>query len=203
MELEAVTSEAMKRIATEAKRQLRRKLRALRQALPEARWQYRSQAICERLLAHPAFVDPSGVALFWPMIERREVDLRPIDAAMRARGIPVFYPFMAPCDDGGYLTGFRHVRDTSELVHQGRGFAEPPTSATLALRADLSVVIVPALAVTMAGHRLGYGAGFYDATLPDFCPPAKSIVVAYDFQRMMELPTEAHDLCCDFVVTDA
>jgi len=62
---------------------------------------------------------------------------------------------------------------------------------------------VPALAVASSGHRLGYGSGFYDATLPDFCPPALSIVVAYDFQLLAELPVSAHDIACDIVVTDA
>jgi 5-formyltetrahydrofolate cyclo-ligase len=62
---------------------------------------------------------------------------------------------------------------------------------------------VPALAVSSAGHRLGYGVGFDDATLPDFCPPAASLIVAFDFQLLAELPTLDHDFACDLVVTDA
>jgi 5-formyltetrahydrofolate cyclo-ligase len=39
-------------------------------------------------------------------------------------------------------------------------------------------------------------------TLPDVSPPALSIVVAYSFQLLAELPLEAHDVACDAVVTD-
>jgi 5-formyltetrahydrofolate cyclo-ligase len=137
------------------------------------------------------------------MLERREVDLRPLDHALRERGVRLCYPFMEREDDGGTLTGFRWVTEVTQLSEQGRQFAEPPRDAPRALPGEVQVVIVPALAVTLDGQRLGYGAGFYDATLPDLCPPARSIVVAFDFQLLMELPTDVHDLRCDAVVTDA
>jgi 5-formyltetrahydrofolate cyclo-ligase len=66
-----------------------------------------------------------------------------------------------------------------------------------------SLVVVPALAVAATGHRLGYGGGFYDAMLPDFCPPAIAVVVAFDFQLVAELPAEPHDVQCGVIVTDA
>jgi 5-formyltetrahydrofolate cyclo-ligase len=44
--------------------------------------------------------------------------------------------------------------------------------------------------------------GFYDVTLPDVSPPAASIIVAYDFQLLGELPELEHDVACDYVVTD-
>ncbi|MGC4070760.1 MAG: 5-formyltetrahydrofolate cyclo-ligase [Polyangiaceae bacterium] len=91
----------------------------------------------------------------------------------------------------------------SRARRPGRSFAEPAPTAPRVDRGEVDVVIVPALAVTLDGLRLGYGSGFYDVTLPDVCPPARSIVVAYDFQRLVEIPTEPHDRRCDFVVTDA
>jgi len=63
-------------------------------------------------------------------------------------------------------------------------------------------VLVPALALDSRGHRLGYGAGYYDRTLPRFCPPAVSIGVAYDFQLLVELPVTEGDVPCDWIVTD-
>jgi 5-formyltetrahydrofolate cyclo-ligase len=178
-------------------------MRAVRQTLSVERVVARSERICERLLAHPGIVSAKGVALFWPMIERREVDLRSFDDALRQRGVRLCYPFMEREADGGLVTGFRWVSERSQLVEQGHRFAEPPQEAPLALRGEVDVVVVSALAVASDGYRLGYGAGFYDATLPDLCPPARSIVVAFDFQYVMELPTDEHDLRCDDVITDA
>ena len=45
-------------------------------------------------------------------------------------------------------------------------------------------------------------AGFYDATLPDYRPPARALVVAFAFQLVGELPLLEHDVACDGVVTD-
>jgi 5-formyltetrahydrofolate cyclo-ligase len=186
-----------------AKKTLRKKLRALRSSLPLVRAAERSAVICERLRSHPSVEAARAVALFSPIVERREVDLRPLHETLRLRGVRLAYPFMEPTSDGGIETGFRFVSELSALVDRGRSFAEPAPTAPRVHRGEVDVVIVPALAVTLDGLRLGYGAGFYDVTLPDVCPPAQSIVVAYDFQRLLEVPTEPHDLRCDFVVTDA
>jgi 5-formyltetrahydrofolate cyclo-ligase len=186
----------------QAKRLLRQKQRALRQALPAAAAAARSQRIVERLSRHPRLMAARAVALFWPMLDRREIDLRPLDEQLRARAIDVYYPYLERTDAGDMITGFRFVGAVDELVVGARKFAEPPAGARVALRGDVDVVVVPALAATPEGQRLGYGAGFYDATLADLCPPAFSIVVVHDFQLMLELPMEPHDQTCDEVITD-
>lgn len=186
-----------------AKKAIRTKLSALRLALPERSAAARSERIVQRLLAHARLVQANGVALFWPMQQRREIDLRPLDLQLRQRGVRLYYPAMTAGAGGSIETSFRLVNSLDELVPRGKRFAEPPPEAPLAARGEIDVVVVPALAATPSGHRLGYGAGFYDATLPDICPPAFSIVVVNDFQLMLELPLEAHDYRCDEVVTDA
>lgn len=186
-----------------AKRQIRQNMRSVRQALSDERVRLRSQTIVERLLLHPWLREARGVALYYPIAERREVDLRSLHEHLVAQGVRLFYPFMQPEPAGTMRTGFRRADVLSELSEQGRRFFEPPPSAIQAERGDIDVVIVPALAVAENGHRLGYGAGFYDATLPDVCPPAHSIVVAYDFQALVELPVSPSDWACDAVITDA
>lgn len=181
---------------------MRAKLGALRAALPLSSATLRNARIIERLVAHPKLQQARAVALFWPIVERGEVDLRPLDAHLRQAGVSIYYPSMRRLQEGGLETGFRLVKRVEELAARGRSFAEPAFDAPLAGRGDIELVIVPALAAAPNGHRLGYGAGFYDATLPDVCPPAESIVVVYDFQLLLELPTEAHDWQCNEVVTD-
>jgi 5-formyltetrahydrofolate cyclo-ligase len=99
-------------------------------------------------------------------------------------------------------TGFRWVDDPGLLCERGRGFCEPPEDAPEVRAGELDLVFVPALAVAPNGQRVGYGAGFYDATLPDFCPPARSVVVAFDFQLLGEVPSSEQDVACDLVLTD-
>jgi 5-formyltetrahydrofolate cyclo-ligase len=196
------SSEAVTNWTIDSKRVLRTKLRALRQALPEQAAAVRSARIVERLVQHPQLQLARGVALFWPMLERREVDLRRLDEHLRRSGKRLYYPFMERSETGDITTGFRLVLDRNELRERGQRFAEPAPTVPTATRGEIDAVIVPALAATPNGYRLGYGSGFYDATLPDIVPPARSIVVIFDFQLMQELPIMPHDLACDEVVTD-
>lgn len=185
-----------------AKKQIRARMRAVRGGHPSAALKERSRAIVERLLQHPSVVGARSVASFWPLAERGEVDLRALDENLRERGVILYYPFMEPLSDGGYSTGFRRTASKEDLVDRGQKFFEPSPDGEVARSGDVDVVIVPALAADVRGHRIGYGAGYYDATLADVCPPARSIIVAYQFQMLAELPVEGHDVACDFVVTD-
>lgn len=180
---------------------LRKRMRALRSAHPERALALRSAEIVERLVAHPSFTRARSIALFYPLLERKEVDLRALDARARAASMRIYYPFMEPSANG-FRTGLALTNGLEDLAERGHRFLEPDASAPRAARGDVDLVIVPALAACPNGHRLGYGAGFYDATLPDFRPPAQAIAVVFDFQLLVELPSLAHDVACDAVVTD-
>lgn len=175
-------------------------MRALRKAHPAAALAERSERIVERIQSCEAYQRARALALFWPLAS--EVDLRSLDAAARAEGKLVYYPVMDPIE-GGFSTGFARSEHASELVQRASRFVEPPPEAPRAARSEIDLVVVPALAVGADGNRLGYGGGFYDVTLPDFVPPAVSMIVAYDFQLLAEIPTLPHDVACQLVVTDA
>ena len=55
------------------------------------------------------------------------------------------------------------------------------------------VWVVPGLAFTAKGARLGDGGGWYDRFLSAASPSAVSLGVAYPFQIVDDLPVEAHD----------
>jgi 5-formyltetrahydrofolate cyclo-ligase len=194
-------ADSLAALGQRAKMQLRARLSATRRALPPAAVNARSAAIIERLCALAPLAEARAVASFWPMDGRAEVDLRGLDRWLGERGVARYYPFMDP-REGGFSTGFRRVAAPEELALRGRQFLEPPPDAPGAQRGDVDVVLVPALAITPEGHRLGFGSGFYDATLPDVAPPALTIGVAFSFQLLGELFVEPHDVACDLVVTD-
>lgn len=194
--------DTLKALRRQAKAALRKRLGSLRRAMPAPAAAERSSRIVANLLEHPWVKSAAGVALYAAMLDRREPDLRLLHDALLEREIRLYYPFM---DDSakGCITGFRLCCADDVLTKRTHRFAEPHPSAPVARRGDIDVVVVPALGLTLEGHRLGTGSGFYDATLPDICPPSKSIVIGYDFQLLIELPTEPHDISCDAIVTDA
>jgi 5-formyltetrahydrofolate cyclo-ligase len=170
--------------------------------MPQAACAARSARIVERLAELEPVATARAVALFWPIEERHEVDLRAFDARLRARGTRVAYPGVDP--ETGAMT-FRFVTDTDAMQEHGFGFREPAPSEPEAAPGELDVVVVPALAVDPRGHRIGYGAGYYDRTLPRFAPPAASAAVAFDFQLVPEAPSSesAGDVPVGWIVTDA
>jgi 5-formyltetrahydrofolate cyclo-ligase len=182
-----------------AKRTLRARLRAARASIPAVDLRRNSQIICDRVAELEVFRRARGVALYWPMLERGEVDVRDLDQKARASRKLVYYPGLAP---DGSPAGFRLVERLRELAARGRGFAEPLPERPLARAGDVDLVVAPALGATLAGERLGQGGGFYDVVLAALCPPARCVVVVHELQLVAQLPTEPHDRRCDVVVTE-
>ena len=184
-----------------ARERVRAGMRATRKAIGAAAVAARSERIVTALLSLAPVQQARAAGLFWPRVSQGEVDLRPLDRALRERGVALYYPFM-DAKGQGYTTGFRRVVGIEELQPRGRGFAEPSPTANVAARGDLDLLIVPALAATPEGHRLGSGSGFYDVTLPDLRPPALALIVVFSFQLIGEMPILSHDVACDGVVSD-
>jgi 5-formyltetrahydrofolate cyclo-ligase len=176
----------------------RKRMRGVRGAMPVSAAAERSAKIVSRLSPLEAFDGARAVALFWPIIERREVDLREFDAELRARGVRVAYPAV---DEAGTMT-FRFVADVDAMTEHPLGFREPPVSAPAVAPGELDAVLVPALAVDPRGHRIGYGAGHYDRALPTHAAQARRIAVVFDFQLVPDLPDTLGDVPVGVVVTD-
>ncbi len=181
------------------KAELRKRMRGLRKAFPASACGGRSARIIERLLELEPLSRARGVALFWPIEERHEVDLRALDARLRENGVRVAYPGLDP--ETGVMT-FRFVEDPDGMQVLGFGFREPSLDDPEAAQGEVEAVVVPALAADPRGHRIGYGAGYYDRTLPRFAPPAVSVAVVFDFQLVAEVPTTDGDVTVDWIVTD-
>lgn len=64
------------------------------------------------------------------------------------------------------------------------------------------VVIVPGVAFTERGDRLGRGGGWYDRLLPQLRPDCATVGVAFDIQVLPELPVEKHDARVAVVATE-
>ncbi len=64
------------------------------------------------------------------------------------------------------------------------------------------VVVVPGLAFTVAGDRLGQGGGWYDRFLSAVRADCTMIGVCFAEQIVEALPVEVHDVTMDHVVTD-
>jgi 5-formyltetrahydrofolate cyclo-ligase len=177
------------------KAELRKRLRGLRKTTPRVACAERSARIVEQLAGLEPVRNARTLALFWPIEDKHEVDLRPLDASLRARGVRVAYPVVL---ESGEMI-FRFVDDPAGMVEHALGFLAPSDDSPTADALD--VIVVPAIALDPTGQRIGYGAGFYDRALASH-PGAATVGVAYDFQLVPEVAATSGDVPVQWVVTD-
>lgn len=170
--------------AMEAKRLLRSRLFSARAQRPgEAR-----EAAGERIAGHglDLWRDIEAVAAYAAF--GTEPPTRRLLDDLADAGVRVLLPVVA-----GTVLDWARYDGWAELVPGRRGVLEPG-GRRLGPRAvdDVTVVVVPALAVDREGHRLGRGAGYYDRTLAAV-DPARVVAVVYDEEVLDEIPVEPHD----------
>lgn len=182
------------------KARLRSRLRSARITRSEASWHAANQALCAHLLEWQLLQQATNIALFWPLLARREPDLRPLDEVLRLQNKSLFYPCMH-AGTGQQDWGFALTRSRDEL-QPARGLYEPSPTCPRATPGQIELIVAPSLGVDDSGYRLGYGAGFYDRVLAVFAPPALVAGVCFDAERVVQLPHEAHDRAVDFIVTE-
>ena len=157
-------------------------------------------AFAERLAKlGPEFARAHGagsVSAYWPIAG--EIPTQPLVQALHAAGFPVGLPVTGK--RGTPLT-FRRWSPEVPMIEGRMKILEPPASAEI-VNSDL--LFVPLAAFDRRGHRIGYGAGFYDLTLATL-RAEKDIVavgVAFAEQEVLFIPADPHDETLDFVITE-
>lgn len=119
------------------------------------------------------------------------------------RGVRVLLPVLLDDNDLDWAT----YEGPDSLAAAGRGLREPRTP-TLGVDAitEADLVLVPGLAVSTEGVRLGRGGGSYDRALSRVArvtPPIPTVVALHPDEVGLAVPAEAHDRAVDLVVTRA
>ncbi len=185
------------RIRAEVKAELRKRMRAIRQQLPAEASAARSSAIVANVIGLPEYASAGVIAGFHPL--RGEVDLRALFDRVVADGKALALPRVDL--DSNEIVLCRWAPG-SPLEEGPYGLREPPPDAEVLAPETVDLVICPALAIDEAGHRIGYGRGYYDRLLPR-CARAFACGVAFDFQLISEAPVMPGDVPVAAVITDA
>ena len=178
------------------KRDVRRAARERRRLAHRASAATAGQLLRDRFLAEQPLPSGAVVAGYAPMGE--EIDVLPLLHALAGRGhacaLPVVVAPAAPL-------AFRAWHPGMTLVAADFGVGVPPPSSE-ELRP--TVLLVPLLAFDRAGHRIGYGAGFYDRTLAALRGDGDvlAIGVAYAEQEVDAVPVDGNDAALDLIITD-
>ncbi len=89
----------------------------------------------------------------------------------------------------------RQVTALAELIPGRFGLREPdPARTPVVDPSTLDLVLVPGLAFTAAGARLGRGGGYYDRFLAGLAPHISRVALAFTCQMRATLPEDPHDV---------
>jgi 5-formyltetrahydrofolate cyclo-ligase len=177
----------------DAKAALRDRFLAGRRNRPETERRAAAAAVTTALLGGLA-----GVRTFAAYVpEESEPGHERLPAAYTQLGARVLLPVVPP--EGRELMW---AVDTGRLAPGRFGLLEPlgPRLGQTAV-GTADVVVVPALAVSRHGVRLGRGGGYYDRALQHVRPGAALVAVVFDDELLDELPDEPHDQRVTAVVT--
>jgi 5-formyltetrahydrofolate cyclo-ligase len=177
------------------KAKLRAEALARRDALPADMRAGAAKQITAR--AFPIAVTPSMVvAGFVPM--KSEINPLPLMRKLADAGAQLALPAIA---GRGQPLIMRAYQFGDELARGQWGIREPKPDAR---EVAPDILIVPLAAFDRAGHRIGYGAGYYDMTIRGLraTKPVTAIGLAFAAQEIRDVPATPRDERLDFVLTE-
>ena len=142
--------------------------------------------------------DPGTIVSgFWPI--RSEVDVRPLMSALAAQGARLCLPAIV---DRQTIV-FRELIRGAPMVDMGFGTVGPGPEAQVL---DPEIMLVPLAAFDARGHRIGYGAGYYDRAIARLVVHERTprlIGIAFDCQEVPLVPNEWHDVSLTDIITES
>lgn len=179
-----------------SKVELRREFRRQRSALPPELVEGWSAAIVSRLTVLDEFLRAEAIHCYASSLPG---EVR-TDQLM-ARSLSARKQVICPRVRAHGQLEHREVAELSHLVESTFGLREPHPE--LAAPVDLiaaELIVVPGVAFTADGRRLGMGGGYYDRFLSEVSVPI--VGLAYEMQIVDSLPHSAHDQPVDMIITE-
>ncbi|PLT34706.1 5-formyltetrahydrofolate cyclo-ligase [Bacillus sp. V5-8f] len=177
------------------KKDIRMQLKSVLQKISEADYRSLSLMIAERLFKLTEWEQAKMVGITISNVP--EVDTREIIKKAWKQGKEVAVPKCFPQDKS---IQFRKITSFEQLETVYFGLQEPILGETMdAPPEEIDMLIVPGIAYTKTGYRIGFGGGYYDRFLPYYNGPTVSL--AFNEQVVPALPIEKHDIPVGKLVT--
>ena len=173
------------------KKELRRIIRLKKEAMTEAEIIKRSRELTAKFIMTEAYINANTI--YGYLSYNQEVRTEEILQQAFLDGKRVAVPKVF-----GEEMRFICIDSFDHIVPGYKGIPEPIADGPVADDSE-ALVLMPGLAFTEAGARMGYGGGFYDKYLA-LEPEHYTVALCYDFQVLKTLPTEEFDIPVDKVI---
>lgn len=157
----------------------------------------KSEQIVQQIISAGILKKQSLTALYYPY--RNEVDLLELLHKQDLLAGKLCFPKV--CKDSRELA-FYIINSISQFQAGAYGIMEPSKDCREVQIEDISLFLVPGVAYSLSGERIGYGGGYYDATLARKNARSRAIGVAFDVQIIKEGFSDTWDRPVDGIITE-
>lgn len=180
------------------KKQLRKEIICLRDALSAAERNEKAEIIIKNLLKTELYQKANHIMLFAAF--GSELNLLPLLETIIKEGKHAYLPVV---DKKTNRILPIEVHTLEDLKPGCYGIPEPsPDNYHETTPILLDLIITPAVAFDTDKYRIGYGAGYYDRFFASLQKAIIKVGVGFDEQLIQEVPREPHDIQLDYVLTD-
>lgn len=180
------------------KQRIRNEIKKLRKALSASQREEWNEAVFHKLIHSEELKGTDTIYTYVSMeqeTDTRRFILHSLNAGKR---------IAVPRVEGEFMR-FYYITSFSELRAGCMGILEPeedlsPADAALDME-EGAAFFLPGLAFDREGGRIGYGGGFYDRFLAEY-PGFKKTALAFQYQVMESVPSEALDIKVNRIVTE-
>lgn len=173
------------------KQALRKEVREKKRAMTAAQIEKASEDLARQFCATVFYRDAQTLYGYLPY--NQEVRTEPILLQAWKDGKKVAVPKVY-----GDTMRFIYLENLDQVEKGYAGIPEPVADGPVA-NDEKALVLMPGLAFDYAGHRVGYGGGFYDKFLSAE-PTHPTVALCYSFQMFESLETEEFDVPVDLVL---
>ncbi|QGG49088.1 5-formyltetrahydrofolate cyclo-ligase [Heliorestis convoluta] len=182
----------------EDKAKLRAQILHQRKQMSLEEQEEKSKKITEIIVQSRLFYDAKVIMAYASF--RQEVDTRELIDVTLQQGKRMVMPLCHPSEKAILPC---EIKSQDDLVAGTWGILEPrKESLSLVAPTEIDLIFVPALAFDRQGHRLGYGAGYYDRFFTQIHDKTIKIGLAYQIQIVHKLLSEPHDIPVNHIVTE-
>lgn len=176
-----------------SKVEIRKEITNERASLTQALKSTYDKKIIDSCLSQAYIRNCKRILAFYPMNFEPQIQL--LLETLLIKGKSLYLPKI-----NGENLDIYQVETLSSLTQNELSVFEPNNNHKIEQNLNFDLILIPGLAFTIYGDRIGYGQGFYDRLL-EKCTGVRC-AIAYEFQYNIDFEAEKHDQKMDLLITN-
>lgn len=153
-----------------------------------------SDLICQKIIKQDFYKNCKNIMAYYPT--NNEVDILQL---LKNTDKNWFLPV---CDLETKTMNAYQYKFGDDLIKNNLKIKEPAKNMATINPNDIDVILVPALAGDINGHRIGYGAGYYDRFLSNIDTKTKTVMCLPDCLLVDSIQFDDWDKKVDYIITE-